>query len=139
VGPFGEPDEPPLEPPLALPESYNSIVRPPAPDQAPLTRIDTLREINQTIGACWRPPPGSGYSGQEITLRIAFKRNGEVLGHPKITYYRKGSGGDEQRESFSRSVREAFVRCSPLPFTERLGAAVAGRLFTFRFIDSRAL
>jgi hypothetical protein len=30
-------------------------------------------------------------------------------------------------------------RCAPLPFTEALGNAVAGRPFTMRFIDDRKL
>jgi len=71
-------------------------------------------------------------------LRIAFKRNGEVLGQPRITYYRAGTQA-EQREPFTRSVREAFERCTPLPFTKGLGGAVAGRPFLFRFVDSRPM
>ena len=138
--PFGDPDErqQQLEPPLPLPESYNSTVRPPPPDAPSVERISTLRDISNAIRTCWQPPSGSGYSGQEITLRVAFKRNGEVLGRPKITYYRSGGDAD-QRERFTRAVREAFVRCSPLPFTDSLGGAVAGRIFTFRFIDSMPL
>jgi hypothetical protein len=30
-------------------------------------------------------------------------------------------------------------RCSPLPFTDALGNAVAGRPFTMRFLDDRKL
>ncbi|QFU18107.1 hypothetical protein GDR74_11055 [Microvirga thermotolerans] len=119
-----------------MPESINGTIRPGEGQRAP--RIDNLTGIFRALQACWRPPAGSGFSGQEITLRIAFKRNGEVLGQPRITYYRPGSQPD-QREPFTRSVQEAFARCTPLPFSDKLGAAVAGRIFTFRFSDTRPM
>jgi hypothetical protein len=143
-GPFGDQGDrlQDLEPPPSLPQSFNVIIRPPRPIARPGAQnaapIETLRGIGEVIGTCWRRPEGSGYTGQEITHRVAFKRSGEVLGQPRITYY-KPAGGPEQRESFARSVREAFVRCSPLRFSEKLGAAVAGRLFTFRFVDEQTL
>lgn len=120
-----------------FPEGINGVVRPGGQDG--VERIDTLRDIFRVLSACWKPPSGSGFTGQEITLRIAFKRNGEVLGQPKITFYRPGTGHDDQREAFTRSVQETFTRCTPLPFTEKLGAAVAGRLFNFRFSDTRPM
>ncbi|WP_091127957.1 hypothetical protein [Microvirga guangxiensis] len=125
------------EPLPSLPESLNGIVRP-QKDAPEVPRIDRIRDVFRAIQACWRPPRGSGYSGQELTIRLSFKRSGEVLGLPKITYYRAGSE-PEQREPFTRSVREAFVRCTPLPFTDSLGGAVAGRPFVFRFVDSQPM
>jgi len=124
------------EPP-SLPQGLIGTVRPQA-DAEPVRRIDTIRGVFLAIQACWRPPQGSGYSGQELTIRMSFKRSGELLGQPRITYYRAGTS-PEQREPFTRSVREAFVRCTPLPFTEALGGAVAGRPFIFRFVDSRPM
>jgi len=137
--PFGDPDERQelLEPPLTLPESINGIVRR-RDDALPVRRINRIGEVFQALQACWRLPAGSGFSGQELTLRLGFKRNGEVLGQPRITFYKAGSDRG-QREPFTRSVREAFERCAPLPFTESFGAAVAGRPFTFRFVDARPM
>jgi hypothetical protein len=129
-------DEFPLRPPPALPEGINGVVRPgpgPRPEQ-----IGRIRDVFAAVRACWMPPRGSGFSGQELTLRLSFKRTGEVLGTPRITYYRSGDR-DSDRDSFANSVREAFERCTPLPVTPALGAAIAGRPFTFRFIDSRPL
>ena len=137
--PFGDPDErqEQLEPPQSLQDVPRGTVRPQG-DGPRLSRIDRIRDVFRAIQACWQPPAGSGYSGQEITLRIAFRRNGEVLGQPRITYYKAGTQA-EQREPFTRSVRQAFERCTPLPFTDRLGGAVAGRPFIFRFVDSRPM
>lgn len=125
-----------LDPAPGLPESINGTIRPGKGEQA--GRIDNLSGVFRALQACWRPPAGSGFSGQEITIRIAFKRNGEVLGQPRITYYRAGNLPD-QREPFTRSVREAFTRCTPFPFSEKLGGAIAGRIFTFRFSDTRPM
>jgi hypothetical protein len=133
---FGDPDErmQQLEPVPQLSENLSGTVRPRSNER--LSRIDTLADIFRAVGGCWQLPEGEAPSGQEITLRLAFTRKGEVLGQPRITYYRPGPGGAEKREAFSQSVREAFARCRPLPFTEKLGAAVAGRVFIFRFSDT---
>ena len=131
-----EDDEDFFEPAPSLPEGIIGNVRPgpgPRPD-----RIDRIRDVFLTLRACWQPPRGSEFSGQELTIRLSFKRSGEVLGNPRITYYNPG-GGTDDREAFTRAVRSAFERCTPLPFTPRFGAAIAGRPFTFRFIDSRPL
>jgi hypothetical protein len=136
-GLFRQRDDGWYEPPHSLPEGVQGVVRPNANVSSP-SRINTLREVFQALQFCWSPPAGSGYSGQEITLRLGFKRNGEVLGKPRITYYKAGTQG-EQREPFTRSVREAFERCTPLPFTESFGAAIAGRIFAFRFVDARPM
>ncbi|MBZ6079130.1 hypothetical protein [Microvirga puerhi] len=125
-----------LDPSPSLPEGINGTIRPGEGERT--EKIDNLNGIFSALQACWRPPAGSGFSGQEVTLRIAFKRNGDVLGKPRITYYRAGNMPD-QREPFTRSIQEAFTRCTPLPFSEKLGGAVAGRIFTFRFSDTRPM
>jgi hypothetical protein len=137
--PFGDPDDriERLEPPLPLPEGVIGRVQPRL-DGPPVRTINSMREVFQALGTCWQPPAGSGFSGQEITLRISFKRNGDVLGTPRITYYKAGTQA-EQREPFTRSVREAFERCTPLPFTESFGKAIAGRIFAIRFVDTRPM
>jgi hypothetical protein len=134
--PFGDPDErwERLEPPLALPQSHNILIRPGPGEPAP-ARIDTLRQVGLAIRACWRTS-GEPYSGQDITVRVSFKRNGEVLGKPMITHYGAGRSDGDNRQAFTQAVHDAFVRCSPMPFTDKFGAAVAGRPFTFRFVDS---
>jgi hypothetical protein len=129
-------DEFPLRPLPTLPEGINGVVRPGAgrrPD-----RVDRIRDVFAALRACWQPPRDNGFSGQELTLRLSFNRTGQVLGRPRITYYKPGDR-ESDRDAFTHSVREAFARCTPLPVTPGLGAAIAGRPFTFRFIDSRPL
>ena len=117
-------------------EVLNGIIHPPSGEDIP-KQVNTLNDIVRAMQACWRPT-GVQYSGQSVTIRISFKRNGEVLGKPMITHYREGEPNAANREAFTQAVREALVRCSPMPFTDQLGAAVAGRPFTFRFVDSPA-
>jgi len=138
VEPFGDPDGywERFEEPPSLPQSFNGIIRP-RTDEEPPKLVNTLSDIGKAMQACWQPG-GVRYSGQEVTIRLSFKRNGEVLGKPMITHYRAGEPDAENRQAFTQAVREALVRCSPMPFSESLGAAVAGRLFTFRFIDAPA-
>lgn len=137
--PSGGPDEweEPFEPPPSLPEGLMGTMRP-KPDAPSPQQINRIKDVFDAIQACWQPPGGSSFSGQEITLRLSFKRNGEVLGKPRITYYKAGAQ-PEQREAFTRSVQDAFERCTPLPFTESFGRAIAGRIFAFRFSDTRPM
>ncbi len=67
---------------------------------------------------------------------MSFNRGGEIIGQPQITYYQPGAD-PEARDTFVNAIMTAFQLCMPLPFSESLGAAVAGRPFTFRFLDSR--
>jgi hypothetical protein len=118
-----------------LPEELDTIIRPLPEDRRP-QRIERIRDVFLLIGSCWRwSLAAPGDSGQELTIRMSFTRHGEVIGSPKITFYKPG-GDRGARDAFVNSIKAAFQRCTPLPFSERLGAAVAGRPFTFRFVDA---
>jgi len=102
--------------------------------QAPL---NTLKAIGAALQQCWVPPPlNRARPGMQITVRMSFKRNGELLGPPNITFQSVGASEDE-RLAYRMAVTEMLTRCMPLPFTDSLGNAVAGRPFTMRFIDRR--
>ena len=119
----------------SLPQQLDAIIRPHTDAQRP-ERIERIRDVAVAIRACWRPPRGTlRYSGQELSIRMSFSRDGQLIGRPQITYYKR-AGEPEAREAFVNSVKAALQRCVPLPFSESLGAAVAGRPFTFRFVDA---
>ena len=126
----------PLDPPLALPQQLNGTLRGSRP-AGETGRVERIRDVFAAVRACWRPPVlQGGPTGLQLTLRMSFNRNGEVIGKPRITYFQ--SGGDrDSRDRFAASISDAFRRCSPLPFTPVFGSAVAGRPFTFRFVDDR--
>jgi hypothetical protein len=95
-------------------------------------QIDSLKEIFATLHGCWKPPPRSEAGPGEITVMVSFNREGAILGRPRITFEAEGMS-DHDRLAYRLSVMEALQRCTPLPFTEALGGAVAGRPLTMRF------
>jgi hypothetical protein len=99
--------------------------------------VNTLRELFSAIERCWVPPPlDAARPGMEITVMVNFKRNGEILGKPRITYETPGAS-DQERIAYRAAVVAALERCAPLPFTDGFGNANAGRPMTIRFIDTR--
>ena len=124
------------QPPISLPQQLNGVLRASRPAEERAGRIDNVRQVFAAVRSCWRLAPGKRGSGQQMTLRLSFKRSGEILGVPRITYYEGVPGSDMSRD-FADSIGAAFRACIPLPFTEGFGAAIAGRPFTFRFVDDR--
>ncbi len=95
--------------------------------------VDHLpRDIARSISACWHPP----HEGDEVTLRMSFRRDGSVFGKPRITHIKASGGADGQAE-LANSIMAAVAACSPLRFTPSLGAAIAGRIFLIRFVALR--
>ena len=68
----------------------------------------------------------------DITVIVSFNREGHILGRPRITYESE-QASDNDRLQYRVAVMEALQRCTPLPFTEALGGAVAGRPFAIPF------
>jgi len=96
-------------------------------------QVDTIREVFARLRTCWKPPPASSANpGIDITVIVSFNRAGEILGHPRITYESK-QAGDNDRLMYRIAVMEALQRCTPMPFTEGMAGAVAGRPFAVQF------
>lgn len=94
------------------------------------SKIETLKQIGPALQACWRPPEAA--HPFQVTIRVSFNRDGGVIGKPAVSFS-QFTGGDEDRARVAEAVAGALRSCSPLPFSKTLGAAVAGRIFTFRF------
>jgi hypothetical protein len=97
-----------------------------APASAQPEQLDTLKDIFVRLHSCWKPPPLSQANPIDITVVVSFNRQGAILGHPKITYESEHAN-DNDRLKYRIAVMETLQRCTPLPFTEGLGGAVAGR------------
>jgi hypothetical protein len=95
-------------------------------------QLDTLKEIFARLYTCWKPPPASEANPIDITVIVSFNRRGAILGHPKITYESEHAS-DNDRLKYRIAVMETLQRCTPLPFTEGLGGAVAGRPLAVSF------
>jgi hypothetical protein len=101
--------------------------------QAEPAQVNTIRDVFAKLRTCWKPPPASRANpGIDITVIISFNRNGDILGHPKITYESE-QATDNDRLMYRIAVMEALQRCTPMPFTEGMAGAVAGRPFAVQF------
>jgi hypothetical protein len=104
-----------------------------APPRHPL---NTLADIRRAFRGCWRWPPLSAIKiGMDLTALLSFKSDGEVFG-ARITYQSRNVSADERALYYGALLR-AIARCTPLPFTPSLGAAIAGHPLIFRFRDTR--
>jgi hypothetical protein len=106
--------------------------------QAEQDKLDTLKDVFARLHSCWKPPPASRANPIDITVVVSFNREGAILGHPKITYESE-QATDNDRLLYRIAVMETLQRCTPLPFSEGLGGAVAGRLFAVPFRNRKRL
>ncbi|MDG4902511.1 MULTISPECIES: hypothetical protein [unclassified Mesorhizobium] len=92
--------------------------------------VNSIAEMSAAIYACWRPPHGT--AGLSLTLRFSLRRDGTLIGKPRATFSVLGSN-DALNRAFVASVLEALDKALPLPFTESMGEAIAGRILSPRF------
>ena len=101
--------------------------------QAETVQVNSIHDVNARLRTCWKPPPaGRAHPGIDITVIVSFNRNGDILGHPRITYESE-QATDNDRLMYRMAVMEALQRCTPMPFTEGMAGAVAGRPFAVQF------
>jgi hypothetical protein len=99
-----------------------------APDQ-----VDNIKQVIEKLATCWQPPsPSQANPYLEITVIVSFRRDGTILGHPKITYESE-QATDNDRLMYRIAVMQTLQRCTPMPFTEGMAGAVAGRPFAVKF------
>ncbi len=72
----------------------------------------------------------------EMSVQLSFKRSGEIFSPPRVTYANKNADAEVQRR-YRRAIDAAIERCTPMPFTESMGGAIAGRQISVRFVDDR--
>ena len=99
--------------------------------------LDTIRDMFEALRACWiAPPRDEARHGMEYTIRFAFKRDGELIAPPRMTYSSQDAPADA-RYVYRDAVNAALARCTPLHFSNGMGDAVAGRPIAIRFVDDR--
>ena len=98
--------------------------------------VNTLQEVFARLRTCWRPPPRA--HAIDITVVVSFDRAGNILGRPRISH-ESAEASDNDRLQYRIAVMEALQRCTPMPFTEGMGGAAAGKTIRFRFDDRRNL
>jgi hypothetical protein len=103
----------------------------PAPAQP--AQVNTIADVFARLRTCWQPPdPARAHPGIDITVVVSFTRAGEILGRPRVTYESE-QADDNDRLLYRIAAMEALQRCTPMPFTETMAGAIAGRPFAIRF------
>ena len=101
--------------------------------------LDSIGAMFAALRACWVPPPkDEARHGMEYTVRFAFKRDGEIVAPPRVTYASHDAPADV-RDVYRDAVNAALKRCTPLHFSDGMGGAIAGRPIAIRFVDNRTI
>ena len=101
--------------------------------------LDSISAMFAALRACWVPPPkDEARHGMEYTIRFAFRRDGEIVAPPRVTYASHDAPADV-RDVYRDAVNAALKRCTPLHFSDGMGGAVAGRPIAIRFVDNRTI
>jgi hypothetical protein len=107
-----------------------ALLFPAAATSAP---ADTLRDLFIALNQCLLNAP-AGMPGSEITIVFSLKRDGTLLGKPRISHAQL-SGNLEVQRKFLAGALEAFGKCLPLRITVGLGGAIAGRPLSARIVS----
>jgi hypothetical protein len=95
-------------------------------------QVNTIKEVFERLGTCWKPPPASRANPMDITVIVSFNRSGVIMGRPRITY-ESAEANDNDRLAYRVAVMEALQRCTPMPFTDSMAGAIAGHPFAVQF------
>src|SRR5438105_11498517 len=50
-------------------------------------RLDTIADVFAALRGCWVPPSlGQARAGTQMSVRLSFRRDGELIGAPRLTY-----------------------------------------------------
>src|SRR6478735_7831405 len=116
----------------------------PAQDQAAKYRkpdhdLDTIGDLFAALRSCWTPPPAeSAREGMQMSVRFSFRRTGEIIAAPRLTFSTSGVPADT-RSLYLKAINASLEACMPLKFTGGLGGSLAGRPIAIRYVDNRDL
>ena len=101
--------------------------------------LDNIGDLFAELRSCWSPPPAdSGREGMQMAVRFSFKRTGEIIAMPRLTFATAGVP-TETRAAYLKAINASLSACVPLKFTAGLGGALAGRPIAIRYVDNRDL
>jgi hypothetical protein len=101
--------------------------------------LDTIGDLFAELRSCWSPPPpDAAREGMQMSVRFSFKRSGEMIGPPRVTFATAGVPPDT-RESYLKAINASLDACIPMKFSDGLGGALAGRPIAIRYVDNRDL
>jgi hypothetical protein len=102
----------------------------------PASRIN---ELGPLLSKCLELPPDTeAQAGMELSLKLAFKRDGELLADPRFTYTTHDAP-EKAKTAYREAALDMLKHCTPLPITEALGGAIAGRPFVVAIKETRSV
>ncbi len=105
--------------------------------QKPDHDLDNIGDLFAALRSCWTPPPAeSAKEGMQMTVRFSFKRSGDLIGPPRMTFATEGAP-TEVRSTYLKAINDSIGACVPLKFTGSLSGALAGRPIAIRYVDNR--
>jgi hypothetical protein len=116
---------------------------PPKDDEAKYQKpdhdLDNIGDLFAALRSCWTPPSAeAAKEGMQMTVRFSFKRSGDMIGAPRMTFATEGAPADV-RNTYLKAINASLDACVPLKFTGALGDALAGRPIAIRYVDNREL
>jgi hypothetical protein len=107
--------------------------------QKPDHDLDTIADLFAELRSCWSPPPAdAARANMQMSVRFSFKRSGEIIASPRLTYATAGVSTDI-RSTYFKAITTSLDACMPLKLTSGLGGAIAGRPIAIRYVDNREL
>lgn len=107
--------------------------------QKPDHDLDSIGDLFAALRSCWSPPAAdNARAGMQMSVRFSFRRSGEIIATPRLTYATAGVSADT-RAAYLKAINASLDACMPLKFTGGLGGALAGRPIAIRYVDNREL
>jgi hypothetical protein len=98
---------------------------------------DRLNELGPLLSKCLElPSDEEAQAGMRVTLKLAFKRDGELLADPRFTYTTHNAP-ERVKAAYHDAALGMLKHCTPLPITDKLGNAIAGRPFVVAIRETR--
>src|SRR5262249_40877642 len=71
-------------------------------------RLNTIMEMYGALRGCWVPPAlGEARPGMQMSVRLSFKRTGEIIGTPRVTYT-SPDAPREARDTYHDAITRAL-------------------------------
>jgi hypothetical protein len=107
--------------------------------QKPDHDLDNIGDLFAELRSCWSPPSADdAHQGMQMSVRFSFKKSGEMIGPPRVTFATAGVPADT-RDTYLKAINASLNACIPLKFTDGLAGALAGRPIAIRYVDNREL
>jgi len=101
--------------------------------------VDRINELGPLLSKCLElPPDDEAQVGMQLSLKLAFKRDGELLADPRFTYTTHDIP-EKVKAAYQAAALDMLKHCTPLPITDKFGGAIAGRPFVVAIEETRDL